>query len=120
MDDSGVDQERKRFSGAGKKPAFSKYSSVIAHNSRRRFEKKQASRFQLLVRIDDTLSSGKALRFNKDEQQIVATAASHEVRPDKIEQGKRLLHCSAAELKEKLNKAMDRILENLSNCGQIV
>ncbi len=39
------------------------------------------------------------------------------VRPEKIDQDRKLVQCSDSKLKEKLDKAMDCVLEKLMNNG---
>jgi hypothetical protein len=109
-------QKGMKFSGTGREYSCPKCGGATAECDERRLEKNMSHKFHMSMRTDGALLKSKMAGYVRNTpmgQLMTVMAATPEIRPEKIEQGRRMLQCSDSELEEKLDKAMDCVLEKL-------
>jgi hypothetical protein len=111
---------RTRFSPGVKKRLCRKCEATTAQSERRTNENSIMGGFHLPVCVDNKMRTRKRVKHLQKSPQgrlITAVEATTEIRPKKVEQGRRILQCNDAELEEKLLRTVERVLEELSHTG---
>jgi hypothetical protein len=113
-------QGRKRHHSKGTKCACPGHARTTARSGGRTNERLIKDRLHLPIL---TGNKGRARKMVNELQKsplgrlITAIAMTPDLRPEKIEQGKKILRCRYDELEEKLVVAMERVLGELSYTG---
>jgi hypothetical protein len=97
-----------------------KRNEITALNDRR-VQEKPGIRFHLSVSTDKKIQARrmiKQLQKSPLGRLITAIATTPQLRPEKMEQGRKVLQCSDAQLEEKLLLAMEHVIEELSHSGR--
>jgi hypothetical protein len=111
---------RTSFHIGGTKCLCPEYDETTAQTQGRKDERLIKGGFHLPVRVNKKIQMQKLVKeLNESPLGRLTTAmdTTPELRPEKVEQGRKILQCSDSELNERLILAVDRVLDELSYTG---